>query len=71
MLIEIKEKLNKLKGKKIRIQVDVGRNKNEVYEGVILNTYKNIWTIKTMTDTKSFGYNDILIKNVIIDSPFW
>lgn len=71
MLIDIKEKLNKLKGKKIRIQVDVGRNKNEVYEGIILDTYKNIWTIKTTTDIKSFGYNDILIKNVIVDSPLW
>ena len=71
MLIDIKEKINKLKGKKIKIQVDVGRNKNEVYEGIVLDTYKNIWTIKTPTDIKSFGYNDILIKNVIVDSPFW
>ena len=66
MLFEIKENIRNLKGKRIRIQVDVGRNKNEVYEGVVLNTYKNIWTIKTDTDTKSFGYNDVLIKNVII-----
>ena len=71
MLIDIKEKLNKLRGQKIKIQVDVGRNKNEIFEGIVLDIYKNVWTFKTKTDVKSFGYNDIFIKNVIIDSPFW
>ena len=69
MINEIRKKIETLKGEKIIIQVDVGRNKNEVYEGVVLNTYKNVWTLKTDTDIKSFGYNDILIKNVIINSP--
>ena len=71
MLLEIRKKINNLKGKKIRIQVDVGRNKSEEYEGVVLNTYKNIWTLKTNTDIKSFGYYDILIKSVVISSPTW
>lgn len=68
MLTEIRKKIESLKGKKIRIQVDVGRNKNEIYEGFVLGTYKNIWTLKTDNDIKSFGYSDILINNVIIDS---
>lgn len=68
MLREIKKKLEKLKGKKIKIFVDVGRNKVEEYEGFVLNTYNSIWTFKTDTDVKSFGYSDILIKNVIISS---
>lgn len=66
MLSEIKKELELLKGKKIKLLVDVGRNKSEVYEGYILDTYKNIWTFKTLVDVKSFGYNDILIKQVII-----
>ena len=68
MILQIKEKLEKLKGKKIKICVDVGRNKYESYEGAILDTYKNIWTFKTETDIKSFCYSDILINSVVISS---
>lgn len=66
MLSEIKKDLELLKGKKIKILVDVGRNKNELYEGYIIDTYKNVWTFKTDIDLKSFGYNDILMKTVIL-----
>lgn len=68
MLTEIKDKVNNLKGKKIRIFVDVGRNKREAYEGIVLNTYKNVWTFKTDTNIKSFCYSDILTNAVVISS---
>ena len=68
MLYEIKKKVENLKGKRIKIWIDVGRNKSETYEGYVLNTYKNIWTFKTDTDVKSFGYSDILINSVVISS---
>ena len=68
MIEDIKKRVNDLKGKRVTIYVDVGRNKNETYEGIILDTYKNIWTIKTDTDVKSFGYSDILINSVVISS---
>lgn len=68
MLNDIKERLNALKGKTIKICVDIGRNKNEIYEGQIIDTYKNIWTFKTNNDIKSFCYSDILINNVVISS---
>ena len=68
MILHIKEKLEKLKSKNIKLCVDVGRNKYESYEGVILDTYKNIWTFKTETDIKSFCYSDILINSVVISS---
>lgn len=68
MVNEIKNRLSSLKGKKITICVDIGRNKSEVYEGCIMDTYKNIWTFKTDTDIKSFCYSDILINNVVISS---
>ncbi len=68
MLSEIKKKVENLKGKRIKIWIDVGRNKSETYEGYVLNTYKNIWTFKTDTDVKSFGYSDILINSVVISS---
>jgi len=68
MLLEIKKKIKELKGKNITLLVDVGRNKNETYEGYILNTYDNIWTFKTQTYVKSFSYSDLLINNVVISS---
>ena len=66
MIIDIKNKIENLKGKKIKVLVDLGRNKSEVYEGIVLNTYNKIWTLKTNVDIKSFGYTDVLIKSVII-----
>jgi len=68
MITDIKEKIESIKGEKIKILVDVGRNKSEEYEGVILDTYKNIWVFKTETDVKSFSYSDILTNAVIISS---
>ena len=68
MLSEIRKKIEGLKGKKIKLCVDIGRNKNEIYEGYVLDTYKNIWTFKTETDVKSFGHSDILINSVVISS---
>lgn len=67
MIIEIKKQINNLKGRKVKIIVDVGRNKKESYEGEISGVYQNIWTFKTSTDTKSFGYSDVLTNNVIFD----
>ena len=68
MISDIKKKIESLKGKKIKVWVDVGRNKSETYEGFVLDTYKNIWTFKTKTDVKSFSYSDILINSVVLIS---
>lgn len=68
MISDIKKKIESLKGKKIKVWVDVGRNKSEIYEGFVLDTYKNIWTFRTKTDIKSFSYSDILINSVVLSS---
>lgn len=68
MISDIKKKIESLKGKKIKVWVDVGRNKSETYEGFVLDTYKNIWTFRTETDVKSFSYSDILINSVVLSS---
>lgn len=68
MIGEIKKKIESLKGKKIKVWVDIGRNKSETYEGFVLDTYKNIWTFRTKTDVKSFSYSDILINSVVLSS---
>lgn len=66
MIKEIKKEVKALKGKNIKIEVDIGRNKTDIYEGYILDLYDNVWTFKTSVDVKSFSYNDILTKNVIL-----
>lgn len=68
MISDIKKKIESLKGKKIKVWVDIGRNKSETYEGFVIGTYKNIWTFKTETDIKSFSYSDILINSVVLSS---
>jgi uncharacterized protein Veg len=68
LISDIKKKIESLKGKKIKVWVDVGRNKSETYEGFVLDTYKNIWTFRTKTDIKSFSYSDILINSVVLSS---
>lgn len=68
MINQIKEDLNKIKNKKIKICVDVGRNKREEYYGFVDKLYNRVWTFKTQNEIKSFSYNDVLIKTVIIKS---
>ncbi len=68
MISEIKKYIKSCKGKKLKIKIDVGRNKKEVYVGTVVDTYSNIWTFKTENVVKSFSYSDILTKQVIISS---
>lgn len=68
MIDEIKQSIAKLKGKKIKIIVDIGRNKVEIYEGIVTSVYNNVWVVTTKNDIKCFGYSDILINNVKISS---
>lgn len=62
----IKEKVKTLLNKKIKIKVNIGRNKHEYYEGYIEKLHPNIFTIKTNQGIKSFTYTDVLTKNVIL-----
>ena len=68
MIEKIKKDLICLKGEKIKILVDVGRNKMEEYYGEVIQIYNKVWLFKTDVDIKSFSYSDILINNVIISS---
>ena len=61
-----KEKINELIGKKIKIKVNIGRNKHEYYEGTIEKMHANLFTVKTNVGIKSYTYTDILTKSVIL-----
>lgn len=63
---KIKEDIKKLVGTRISILVNVGRNKEESFEGVLINTYPSLFTVKVGELTKSFSYSDVMIKDVVI-----
>lgn len=63
---KVKVKIEDLTGKKVSAKVNIGRNKFEIFEGIIISTYPFLFTIKVNNETKSFSYADILTKNIII-----
>ena len=64
----IKEKIELLKNKKIKLKVNGSRNQIEEFEGIITETYNYIFIVETNNIKKSFTYSDILNNNLeIID----
>ena len=62
--LKVKEQVESLRGKKVKIKVNAGRNKYEHYEGVILVTYPYLFTVQVGAMIKSFTYVDLLTKDV-------
>ena len=65
-LDKAKNVINNLKGENVRVKVNLGRNKEEFFDGIIINLYPSIFTIKVGETIKSFSYSDVMIKSVII-----
>lgn len=63
---KIKEEVLKLKGSKLNIKINVGRNKYEYYEGYIKEIHPNIFTVDTNKGLKSYSYSDYATKIVDI-----
>ncbi len=69
MIQKIKEDLSNKKGKILKFRHNGARNQIEEFEGIVVETYNYIFTIKTIDEKekiKSFSYSDILIKNLEI-----
>ena len=62
----IKKKIISLKDEKLKIKINLGRNKYEYLEGKIEKIYNNIFTVMTNKGIRSFSYSDIVTKAVII-----
>lgn len=62
----IKKKIIELKEYKLKIKVNLGRNKYEYYEGKINKIHQNLFTILTDKGIKSFSYADVATKAVIL-----
>lgn len=63
---KIKNDVIALKDTKLKIKINIGRNKYEYYEGKIDKIYNNLFTIKTNKGLKSYTYTDVAIKQVIL-----
>lgn len=62
----IKNKIKSLVNKKIKIKINLGRNKCEYFDGYIDKIYTNIFLVKTSDGSKTFSYSDIANKQVTI-----
>ena len=54
---------------KLHFRFNGARNQIEEFDGIIIDTYNYIFTIKTINDKeelKSFTYSDVLIDNLEI-----
>lgn len=56
-------------GKRVRVMENKGRNKVDVAEGVISETYPCVFTVKVVVDeenikTLSYSYTDVFTKDV-------
>ena len=62
----IKKRIKELYDYKIKIKINLGRNKYEYLEGKIMKIHQNIFTVMTNKGLKSFSYSDTATKAVII-----
>ncbi len=65
-LISVKENVEKIIGKKVIAKVNMGRNRYEIFEGVIEKVYPFLFVLKNDNEIKTFSYADILTKDVVI-----
>ena len=62
----VRSVIAELKGKKVILKINIGRNRYESVIGVIQDIYPYLFTLKCGKDIKSFSYVDVLTKNVMI-----
>lgn len=60
----VKELINKMKFHKVHVEVKGMRNKSSSYNGIIKETFPNIFIVETLDGEKSISYVDVIIKDV-------
>lgn len=67
-LLEVKEKINSLKGQNISLHINKGRNKIVSLTAIIDQVYPSMFVINPTChvdlDRKSYSYNDVLCGDV-------
>lgn len=64
--LDIRRKLVPLIGKEIIIKNNLGRNKYEIFKGVIVNVYNSVFIISVEDSLKSFSFADVVTKIIKI-----
>lgn len=63
----VKTKLTKHLGDKVKINYNMGRNKIETYEAIIKELYNFVFVVELENEKKSFSYSDIITKIIKIE----
>lgn len=66
---KIKDQIETLKGKEIKMRVNRGRRRIEYYDGVIETIYPSVFTVKTNApnyEIMSYSYSEVLCGDVKI-----
>lgn len=59
-------KLNNMRGCPLTVKVNRGRNKIETVDGVIENTYPNVFTVRLQDGgLNTFTYADVMARNIL------
>lgn len=69
MINKIRKNIENKKGEVLKFRFNGARNQIEEFEGIIVEAYNYIFTIKTTNEKeelKSFTYSDVLIDNLEI-----
>ncbi len=70
-LLEIKQKISSLKGNTIKLKINRGRNKIEIFEAIIESVYPSVFTVKVNANkqlpSQTFSYYDVLCGDVVMD----
>ena len=68
---KIKKKIIELKNQKLKVKVNLGRNKYEKYNVKLKKLYDYVFTVelekKKSKEIKSFSYSDVITKIIKID----
>ncbi len=64
---DVKAKLNKHIGTKVKINYNLGRNKFEQYEAIIKELYNFIFIVELENEIKSFSYSDVITETIKIN----
>ena len=69
-LTEIRQDLEASRGRRLRLTANRGRQRVIVREGILVQTYPNVFTIRLLDSNSvkrvSFSYSDVLTKTVEI-----
>ncbi len=67
----VKTKILSLKGRKVEVKVNLGRNKSERFTGVLTDVYPALFTVtpvdKEYKGKTSYSYSEYLCGNVILN----